>query len=184
MFGVCVKKFLGVSAMKIVNVPFCKKCHTFYTNKIFPVLFVESQFCQILYLHRMQNAKIIMHNKMQIVTTKMFILWLAPLSPTQDRGKFLASDVPDNWVNGAATVTDRAGHSFAATLADVAGNNNNAVKFLAYNNVPPGRPNVKTKSNGKGRKCSYLNDLQLPIIYLIMISTAVNVNDGAWIVHT
>ncbi|KRY43960.1 hypothetical protein T03_2989, partial [Trichinella britovi] len=61
--------------------------------------------------------------------------------PTQDRGKFLALDVPENWVNGAATVTDRAGHSFAATLADVAGNNNNAVKFLAYNNVPPGRPN-------------------------------------------
>ncbi|KRY44490.1 Deoxyribonuclease-2-alpha [Trichinella britovi] len=91
------------------------------------------------------------------------------IGPTQDRGKFLASDAPNNWVNGAAPVTDRAGHSFAATLTDVAGNNNNAVKFLAYNNVPPGIPNVKTKSNGKG---------------VIMISTAVNVNDGAWIVHT
>ncbi|KRX33525.1 Deoxyribonuclease-2-alpha, partial [Trichinella murrelli] len=50
-------------------------------------------------------------------------------------------------------------------LTDVVGNNVN-VKFLAYNNVPPGIPNVKTKSG------------------VIMISTAVNVNDGAWIVHT
>ncbi|KRX15315.1 Deoxyribonuclease-2-alpha [Trichinella nelsoni] len=88
--------------------------------------------------------------------------------PTQDRGKFLASDAPDNWVNGAAAVTDRAGHSFAVTLNDVVGNNAD-VKFFAYNNVPPGIPNVKTKSNGKG---------------VIMISTAVGVNDGAWIVHT
>ncbi|KRZ16642.1 Deoxyribonuclease-2-alpha [Trichinella zimbabwensis] len=69
--------------------------------------------------------------------------------PTQDRGKFLASNAPDNWVNGAAAVTARAGHSFAAALNDVVGNHAN-VKFLAYNNVPPGIQNVKTKSNGKG----------------------------------
>ncbi|KRX17672.1 Deoxyribonuclease-2-alpha [Trichinella nelsoni] len=88
--------------------------------------------------------------------------------PSQDRGKFLASDAPANWVNGAAAVTADAGHSFAVALNDVVRNHIN-VKFFAYNNVPPGIPNVKTKSNGKG---------------VIMISTAVGVNDGAWIVHT
>ncbi|KAL1235896.1 Deoxyribonuclease-2-alpha [Trichinella spiralis] len=88
--------------------------------------------------------------------------------PAQDTGKFLASNAADNWVDGAAAVTARVGHSFAVALTDVVGNHIN-VKFLAYNNVPPGIPNVKTKSNGKG---------------VIMISTAVGANDGAWIVHT
>ncbi|KRX69083.1 Deoxyribonuclease-2-alpha [Trichinella sp. T6] len=88
--------------------------------------------------------------------------------PSQDMGKFLASDAPANWVNGAAAVTADAGHSFAVALNDVVRNHIN-VKFFAYNNVPPGIPNVKTKSNGKR---------------VIMISTAVGVNDGAWIVHT
>ncbi|KRY06295.1 hypothetical protein T12_10190, partial [Trichinella patagoniensis] len=37
MFGVCVKNFLGVTAMKIV------KCHSFYTDKIFSVRLVKSQ---------------------------------------------------------------------------------------------------------------------------------------------
>ncbi|KRX55735.1 Deoxyribonuclease-2-alpha, partial [Trichinella sp. T6] len=41
--------------------------------------------------------------------------------------------------------------------------------FLAYNNVPPAVPNVKTKSNSKG---------------VIIISTTQGENDGAWIVHT
>ncbi|KRY44541.1 Deoxyribonuclease-2-alpha, partial [Trichinella britovi] len=149
LFGVCVKNFLGVTAMKIV------KCHSFYTNKIFSVLPVESQFCQILYLHRMQNAKIIMHDKMQI-------------GPAQNNGKLLASDSPNDWANGAEAVTQPNGHSFAAALTNVVGPHAN-VKFLAYNNVPPAVPNVKTKSNSKG---------------VIIISTAPGQNDGAWIVHT
>ncbi|KRX50736.1 Deoxyribonuclease-2-alpha, partial [Trichinella sp. T9] len=93
---------------------------------------------------------------------------IAAQGPAQNTGKLLASDVPGNWMDGARDVTQAAGHSFGVILTDVVGNNVN-VKFLAYNNVPPGIPNVKTKSNSKG---------------LIMISTAVNVNDGAWIVHT
>ncbi|KRY43830.1 hypothetical protein T03_6896, partial [Trichinella britovi] len=107
--------------------------------------------------------------------------------PAQNTGKLLASDVPGNWADGAGDVTQAAGHSFGVILTDVVGNNVN-VKFLAYNNVPPGIPNVKTKSNGKGKKCSNLNILKWPTVFLkagvIMISTAVNVNDGAWIVHT
>ncbi|KAL1226917.1 Deoxyribonuclease-2-alpha [Trichinella spiralis] len=53
-------------------------------------------------------------------------------------------------------------------LTNVVGPHAN-VKFLAYNNVPPAVPNVKTKSNSKG---------------VIIISTAQGENDGAWIVHT
>ncbi|KRZ77510.1 Deoxyribonuclease-2-alpha [Trichinella papuae] len=89
--------------------------------------------------------------------------------PAQNTGKLLASDVPGNWADGARDVTQAAGHSFAVILTDVVGNHAN-VKFLAYNNVPPGIQNVKTKSNGKAG--------------VIMISTAGGVNDGAWIVHT
>ncbi|KRX34318.1 hypothetical protein T05_11922, partial [Trichinella murrelli] len=43
-----------------------------------------------------------------------------------------------------------------------------SIKFLAYNNVPPGIPNIKTKSNSKG---------------VIIISTAAN-SAAAWVVHT
>ncbi|KRX72951.1 Deoxyribonuclease-2-alpha [Trichinella sp. T6] len=82
--------------------------------------------------------------------------------PAQD------TDSPNDWANGAAAVTQNNGHSFAAALTNVVGPHAN-VKFLAYNNVPPAVPNVKTKSNSKG---------------VIIISTAQGENDGAWIVHT
>ncbi|KRZ95853.1 Deoxyribonuclease-2-alpha [Trichinella sp. T8] len=85
-----------------------------------------------------------------------------------DTGKLLASDSPNDWANGAAAVTQPNGHSFAAALTNVVGPHAN-VKFLAYNNVPPAVPNVKTKSNSKG---------------VIIISTTQGENDGAWIVHT
>ncbi|KRY06611.1 Deoxyribonuclease-2-alpha [Trichinella patagoniensis] len=88
--------------------------------------------------------------------------------PAQNNGKLLASDSPNDWANGAAPVTQPNGHSFAVALTDVVGPHAN-VKFLAYNNVPPAVPNVKTKSNSKG---------------VIIISTAPGQNDGAWIVHT
>ncbi|KRY44049.1 hypothetical protein T03_5615, partial [Trichinella britovi] len=68
--------------------------------------------------------------------------------PAQNNGKLLASDSPNDWANGAAPVTQPNGHSFAVALTDVVGPHAN-VKFLAYNNVPPAVPNVKTKSNSK-----------------------------------
>ncbi|KRZ82935.1 hypothetical protein T08_765 [Trichinella sp. T8] len=43
LLKLCISEMLRSLKMVIKNVPFCKKCHTFYTNKIFPVLFVESQ---------------------------------------------------------------------------------------------------------------------------------------------
>ncbi|KRY08231.1 Plancitoxin-1 [Trichinella patagoniensis] len=43
------------------------------------------------------------------------------------------------------------------------------VKFLAYNNAPPGVPSIKTKSNSKG---------------IIILSIAPATDSAAWIVHT
>ncbi|KRX12811.1 Deoxyribonuclease-2-alpha, partial [Trichinella nelsoni] len=73
---------------------------------------------------------------------------------------------PGSWDNGASAFTNNGGHSFAKTLEDVVRNQNN-IKFLAYNNAPPGVPNVNTKSNSKG---------------VIILSTAAD--SAAWIVHT
>ncbi|KRZ16637.1 Deoxyribonuclease-2-alpha [Trichinella zimbabwensis] len=66
--------------------------------------------------------------------------------PTQDRGKFLASNAPDNWVNGAAAVTARAGHSFAAALNDVVGNHANVKSHHDQHctHTVPGFPAAKT----------------------------------------
>ncbi|XP_003378358.1 deoxyribonuclease II family protein [Trichinella spiralis] len=71
-----------------------------------------------------------------------------------------------NWDNSQAAFTAGQGHSFAKTLEHVVGTHA-SVKFLAYNNVPPGIPNVKTKSNSKG---------------VIILSTAAD--SAAWVVHT
>ncbi|XP_003378197.1 deoxyribonuclease II family protein [Trichinella spiralis] len=138
--------------MVIKNVPFCKKCHSFYTNKIFPVLFVEGQ-----------NSKC--KNNAGGQDIDWAILYKGP---AQNNGKLLASDSPNDWANGAAPVTQNNAHSFAVALSDVVRPHAN-VKFLAYNNIPPAVPNVKTKSNSKG---------------VIIINTAPGQNDGAWIVHT
>ncbi|KRX70263.1 Deoxyribonuclease-2-alpha [Trichinella sp. T6] len=124
-------------------VPFYKKFYSFYTNKIFSVLPV--------------NAKCKNNNAQQ--DADWAILYKGPAQN---------NDSPNDWANGAAPVTQNNGHSFAVALTNVVGPHNN-VKFLAYNNVPPAVPNVKTKSNSKG---------------VIIISTAQGENDGAWIVHT
>ncbi|KRY27191.1 Deoxyribonuclease-2-alpha [Trichinella spiralis] len=72
------------------------------------------------------------------------------------------------WVDGNADLTQRDQQSFGVTLEHVVGNDNN-IKFLAYNNVPPGMPNVKAKSNSKG---------------VIILQTTLNTDAASWIVHT
>ncbi|KRX28123.1 Deoxyribonuclease-2-alpha [Trichinella nelsoni] len=119
----------------------------------------------VYFFHNLYKNRTIKNNTI-IQNTYRVILYKGP---AQNTGKLLASDAFANWDDGARDVAQANGHSFAATLTDVVGNNNNDVKFLAYNNVPPGIPNVKTKSNGKG---------------IIIIRTTVGQNDGAWIVHT
>ncbi|KRX52614.1 hypothetical protein T09_597, partial [Trichinella sp. T9] len=69
-------------------------------------------------------------------------------APTQTTGKIIHAGAVGSWANGQAAFTADQGHSFAKTLEHVVGTHA-SVKFLAYNNVPPGIPNVKTKSNSK-----------------------------------
>ncbi|KRX43012.1 Deoxyribonuclease-2-alpha [Trichinella murrelli] len=87
-------------------------------------------------------------------------------APAQDTGKIIHAGAVGNWDNGQAPFTNSQGHSFAKTLEHVVGDDR-TIKFLAYNNVPPGIPNVKTKSNSKG---------------VIILSTAAD--SAAWVIHT
>ncbi|KRX34729.1 Deoxyribonuclease-2-alpha [Trichinella murrelli] len=89
-------------------------------------------------------------------------------APGQASGKIIVSTNAGAWANGAAVLTQQNGHSFGVTLEHVVGNHNE-IKFLAYNNVPPGMPNVKTKSNSKG---------------VIIVRTTANTDAASWIVHT
>ncbi|KRZ01617.1 Deoxyribonuclease-2-alpha, partial [Trichinella zimbabwensis] len=87
-------------------------------------------------------------------------------APGQANGKIITAGAAGNWQDGAAAITAANGHSFAKALEHVVGNDA-TIKFLAYNNVPPRVPKVKTKSNSKG---------------VIILST--NADAAAWIVHT
>ncbi|KRZ65310.1 Deoxyribonuclease-2-alpha, partial [Trichinella papuae] len=78
----------------------------------------------------------------------------------------IVAGVAGNWQDGAAAINVDRGHSFAKALEHVVGTHAQ-IKFLAYNNVPPRVPKVKTKSNSKG---------------VIILST--NADAAAWIVHT
>ncbi|KAL1227064.1 Deoxyribonuclease-2-alpha [Trichinella pseudospiralis] len=87
-------------------------------------------------------------------------------APGQANGKIIEATSAAAWQDGAQALSNNNGHSFAKTLEHVVGNDNN-VKFLAYNNAPPGVPSIKTKSNSKG-----------------VIILATNADSAAWIVHT
>ncbi|KRX34371.1 Deoxyribonuclease-2-alpha, partial [Trichinella murrelli] len=88
--------------------------------------------------------------------------------PGQDTGKIIeATAAAGNWQDGAASIANDRGHTFATALQPVVGDNQN-VKFLAYNNAPPGVPRIKTKSNSKAG--------------VIILSTTTD--SAAWIVHT
>ncbi|KRZ82566.1 Deoxyribonuclease-2-alpha [Trichinella sp. T8] len=87
-------------------------------------------------------------------------------APGQDNGKIIEANDAAAWNNGAQALSNRDQHSFAKALEHVVGDHQN-VKFLAYNNAPPGVPSIKTKSNSKG-----------------VIILATNADSAAWIVHT
>ncbi|KRX52009.1 Deoxyribonuclease-2-alpha, partial [Trichinella sp. T9] len=90
-------------------------------------------------------------------------------APGQATGKIIeATAAAGNWQDGAALIANDQGHSFATALQHVVRDHQN-VKFLAYNNAPPGIPSIKTKSNSKG---------------IIILSNAVNTDSAAWIAHT
>ncbi|KRZ47983.1 Deoxyribonuclease-2-alpha [Trichinella nativa] len=109
--------------------------------------------------------------KRQIVRTELRIhckcRTIVYKAPGQATGKIIeATAAAGNWQDGAALIANDQGHSFATALQHVVRENQN-VKFLAYNNAPPGVPSIKTKSNSKG---------------VIILSTTTD--SAAWIVHT
>ncbi|KRZ00844.1 hypothetical protein T11_2173, partial [Trichinella zimbabwensis] len=69
-------------------------------------------------------------------------------APGQANGKIIEATSAGAWQDGAQALSNDNAHSFAKTLEHVVGNDNN-IKFLAYNNAPPGVPNINTKSNSK-----------------------------------
>ncbi|KRX61546.1 Deoxyribonuclease-2-alpha [Trichinella sp. T6] len=89
------------------------------------------------------------------------------IAPAQNRGKALiASANPNAWQN-TQDLTGPDNHAVVKSLEHViradAGN-----KFIAYNNIPPDVPKVKTKSNSKG----------------VLMMNPNNVDEASWIVHT
>ncbi|KRX54721.1 hypothetical protein T06_15650 [Trichinella sp. T6] len=70
-------------------------------------------------------------------------------APGQNRGKIIFATGAGTWDDGAQPLSNVNQHSFAKALEHVVADNNN-IKFIAYNNVPPSVPSVKTKSNSKG----------------------------------
>ncbi|KRX32676.1 hypothetical protein T05_11768, partial [Trichinella murrelli] len=69
-------------------------------------------------------------------------------APAQLNGKIIFATAAGAWDNGEQPFTNERGHSFAKAIEHIVGNNAD-IKFLAYNNVPPRVPNLKTKSNSK-----------------------------------
>ncbi|KRX53403.1 hypothetical protein T09_618 [Trichinella sp. T9] len=111
-------------------------------------------------------------------------------APGQNTSKIIFATAAGAWDDGAQALSNNAGHSFAKTLEDVVRN----PEFLAYNNVPPGVPSMKTKSNSKGviihqwRFCSMdgtyrtwisnsKNSLQLATASLLLVQPMIHYND-------
>ncbi|KRX51313.1 Deoxyribonuclease-2-alpha [Trichinella sp. T9] len=115
----------------------------------------------IVRLSHSQTSKC--QNKPGAVAADWAIVYKAP---GQNNGKIIFATAAGAWDDGAQALNNNAGHSFAKTLEDVVRNQNN-IKFLAYNNAPPGVASMKTKSNSKG-----------------VIILATNADSAAWIVHT
>ncbi|KRX53798.1 Deoxyribonuclease-2-alpha [Trichinella sp. T9] len=114
-------------------------------------------------IHNSNVASSPQNVRMQPVTSMQTVY----KAPGQANGKIIEATAPArDWQDGAQALSNNDQHSFAKALQHVVGNDNN-IKFLAYNNAPPGVANVKTKSNSKG-----------------VIILATNADSAAWIVHT
>ncbi|KRX51722.1 Deoxyribonuclease-2-alpha, partial [Trichinella sp. T9] len=119
-----------------------------------------------LYCFFLQIHHILKHRNVRIeMVMETAIVYKAPAQPN---GKIIFATAAGAWDNGAQPFTNAGGHSFGKAIEHVVGNNGN-IKFLAYNNAPPGVPNLKTKSNSKG---------------IIILSDAAATDSAAWIVHT
>ncbi|KRY31144.1 Deoxyribonuclease-2-alpha, partial [Trichinella britovi] len=101
-------------------------------------------------------------------------------APGQPNGKIILATAAVSWNDGAQALSSDNGHSFATALQHVVRDNGN-IKFLAYNNAPPGVANVKTKSNSKGYSTQFFQRC-IHISGVIILAT--NADSAAWIVHT
>ncbi|KRY45394.1 Deoxyribonuclease-2-beta, partial [Trichinella britovi] len=89
------------------------------------------------------------------------------IAPAQNRGKALIAGAnPNAWQN-TQDLTGPNGHAVVKSLEHVI-RADAANKFIAYNNIPPDVPKVKTKSNSKG----------------VLMMNPNDVDDASWIVHT
>ncbi|KRZ82642.1 Plancitoxin-1 [Trichinella sp. T8] len=118
---------------------------------------------QLLYnAHQMDFCFMVLFSQIFRNNIKMAIVYKAP---TRNMGKALIAgvvgwqDTPDITMSPANVVAKPLEHVIAA---------NDANKFIAYNNIPPDIPKVKTKSNSKG---------------VLMMNPQV-ADEAAWIVHT
>ncbi|KRZ81387.1 Deoxyribonuclease-2-alpha [Trichinella sp. T8] len=104
-------------------------------------------------------------------TNSSLILYRAVVykAPAQNRGKALiAGPAPIAWQNTPVlTQANNHNHAVFKTLEHVIAPND-ANKFIAYNNIPPDIPKVKTKSNSKG---------------VLMMNPGAQ-DEASWIVHT
>ncbi|XP_003381759.1 deoxyribonuclease II family protein [Trichinella spiralis] len=125
-------------------------------------------FSLIYRILKLQNVRIELEVLKQTASIdKSNTMAIVYKAPGQANGKIIeATAAAQDWQDGAQALNNRDQHSFAKALEHVVGDNQN-VKFLAYNNAPPGVGNVKTKSNSKG---------------VIILSTTTD--SAAWIVHT
>ncbi|KRX54578.1 Plancitoxin-1, partial [Trichinella sp. T9] len=82
-------------------------------------------------------------------------------------GKALIASVNANAWQNTQDLTRPNNHAVAKSLEHVI-EANPGNKFIAYNNIPPDVPNVKTKSNSKG----------------VLMMNPNDVDDASWIVHT
>ncbi|KRZ48674.1 Plancitoxin-1, partial [Trichinella nativa] len=87
-------------------------------------------------------------------------------APAQNTGKALIAGAVQNW-QAYPQVTGLINHSFGKAVEHVVALNADN-KFIAYSNVPPDIPKVKTKSNSKG---------------VLMMNPGV-ADEASWIVHT
>ncbi|KRY27412.1 Ribosomal RNA-processing protein 8, partial [Trichinella spiralis] len=124
------------------------------------------QFALTILIYLLDLMQSLLNSK--IVQNKILLHTLAIVykAPGQNTGKIIFATAAGAWDDGAQPLSNVNQHSFAKALEHVVADNNN-IKFLAYNNAPPGVPSVKTKSNSKG---------------VMILSTAAN--SAAWIVHT
>ncbi|KRY09306.1 Plancitoxin-1, partial [Trichinella patagoniensis] len=89
------------------------------------------------------------------------------IAPAQNAGKALIAGVGAAAWQNIADLTRAAGHAVAKSLEHVIMANADN-KFIAYNNIPPDVPKIKTKSNSKG---------------VLMMNPRV-ADEASWIVHT